>query len=126
LTFKVDGATHAATSSVAGFANGILSISGTDASRSTTLGFAVTPTAVGTGTYSLGPLSAANASLSVGNPAAGWQAGVGIRSGPITITALSSTSAAGTFSFSLAPVGGAGAGATARLTSGTFDMALER
>ena len=37
----------------AGLANGIMAIGGTDTSRATTLSFALTPTAAGTGTYTL-------------------------------------------------------------------------
>src|SRR6185295_14492342 len=112
LTFKVDGVSESATSVTAGLANGILSIGGTDSSRATTLSFALTPTAAGTGTYTLGALSAANAQVLIGNPAAGWQAAVGIGSGTITITSLTSTAASGTFSFSLAAVAGSGATGT--------------
>src|SRR5262245_8077766 len=122
LTFKVDGASATATSVTAGFTNGILSIGGTDPSRSTTLGFALTPTAAGTGTYALGPLSAANAQISIGNPAAGWQAAVGIGSGTITVNSLTSTSASGTFSFSLAAVAGSGATGTKSITEGVFNV----
>jgi len=124
MTFKVDGTSHTATSSTGSLANGILSIGGTDASRNTTLSFGVTPTAAGTGTYTLGQLSAANALMLVGSPAQGWQAGVGIGSGTITITSLTTTAAAGTFSFSLAAVPGSGATGTKTITEGTFNVTL--
>src|SRR5262245_54416807 len=97
LTFKVDGVSQSATSVTAGLANGILSIGGTDSSRATTLSFALTPTAAGTGTYTLGPLSAANALILVGNPAQSWQAAVGIGSGTITINTLTAKNEYGTF-----------------------------
>ena len=106
----------------AGLSNGILSIGGTDSSRSTTLGFALTPTPAGTGTYTLGPLNPANAQMQVGSPAAGWQAGVGIGSGTITLTTLTNTTAAGTFSFTLAAVPGSGATGTKSITEGSFNV----
>ena len=122
LTFKVDGASATATSITAAYTNGILSIGGTDPSRSTTLGFALTPTSAGTGTYALGPLSAANAQILIGNPAAGWQAAVGTGSGTITVNSLTSTSASGTFSFSLVAVAGSGATGTKSITEGAFSV----
>lgn len=122
LTFKVDGVSESASSVTAGLANGILSIGGTDSSRATTLSFALTPTAAGTGTYTLGPLSAANAQVLIGNPAAGWQAAVGIGSGTITVTSLTSTAASGTFSFSLVAVPGSAAAGTKSITEGTFNV----
>lgn len=88
------------------------------------MSFAVTPTSAGTGSYVLGPASAANAMLLIGNPAAGWQAGVGIGSGTITITTLTSTRAVGTFLFMLAAVPGTGATGTRSVTEGSFDVVL--
>jgi hypothetical protein len=122
MTFRVDGTASSASSVTGNLANGILSVGGTDASRATTLSFAVTPTATGVGTYTLGPLSGANALILIGNPAAGWQAGVGIGSGTITINTLTSTSASGTFSFSLVAVAGSGATGTKTITEGTFNV----
>jgi hypothetical protein len=113
---------ESATSITASFANGILSIGGTDSSRATTLSFALTPTAAGTGTYSLGPLSTANALVLIGNPAAGWQAAAGIGNGTITINSLTSTTASGTFSFSLVAVAGSGASGTKSITEGAFNV----
>jgi Family of unknown function (DUF6252) len=124
MTFKVDGTSAAAGSVTAGLANGILSVGGTDASRSTTLSFALTPTTAGTGTYVLGPTSAANAMILIGNPAQGWQAAVGIGSGTIAISALTTTRASGTFSFVLAAVPGTGATGTRTITEGSFDVTL--
>src|SRR5262249_12912228 len=106
----------------AGFANGILSIGGTDSSRNTTIGFALTPTSAGVGTYTLGPTSAANAQILIGNPAAGWQAAVGIGSGTITVNSVSSTAACGTFSCALVAVAGSGATGTKSITDGVFNV----
>ena len=124
MSFKVDGTSTAAGSVTAGMAGGILSVGGTDASRSTTLSFALTPTAAGTGTYVLGPSSAANTMILIGNPAAGWQAGVGIGGGTITITTLTSTSASGNFSFTLTAVPGTGATGTKTISEGAFNVTL--
>src|SRR5437899_1877855 len=66
ITFRVDGVATTATSVTATVVNGTLTIGGTDSSRNTTIGLAVT--ASGAGTYALGPLSPANAQLYVGNP----------------------------------------------------------
>jgi len=82
----------------------------------------LTPTAAGTGTYTLGALSAANAQVLIGNPAAGWQAAVGIGSGTITVTSLTSTAASGTFSFSLVAVPGSTAAGTKSITEGAFNV----
>ena len=122
MSFRVDGSLITATSVTAGLSSGILSISGGDTSRNTTLSFALTPTATGTGTYALGPLSAANAMILIGTPAAGWQAAVGIGSGTITINSLTSTTASGTFSFVLAAVGGSGATGTRTIAEGVFNV----
>jgi len=122
LTFKIDGSSVTATSVTATNTNGILTIGGTDSSRATTLSFALTPTAAGVGTYTLGPLSAANAQVLIGSPAAGWQAAVGTGSGTITVNSLTSTSASGTFSFSLVAVAGSGATGTKSITEGAFNV----
>ncbi|HEX8031011.1 MAG TPA: hypothetical protein VF491_21225 [Vicinamibacterales bacterium] len=124
MTFRVDGTSHSAASVTASFANGILSVGGTDTSRNTSLSFAVTPSAGGVGTYTFGPLSAANALILVGSPAQSWQGGVGTGSGTITITTLTSTTATGTFSFSLVPVAGSGATGTKAITEGAFNVTL--
>lgn len=120
MSFRVDGTLVTATSVTAGLSSGILAIGGGDASR--TLSFALTPTSTGTGTYSIAPLSAANAMILIGNPAAGWQAGVSIGSGTITINSLTSTGASGTFSFGLVAVSGTGATGTRTITEGVFNV----
>jgi hypothetical protein len=120
VTFRVDGVATTATSVTAAVVNGTLTIGGTDPSRNMTIGLAVT--ASGAGTYALGPLSPANAHLYVGNPVAGWQAGVGLGSGTITVTSLTSTSASGTFSFSMIAVAGTGATGTKSVTEGVFNV----
>ena len=120
ISFKIDGAPVAATGVTATFANGILTVGGGDSSRNAVLGFAVTPT--GPGVYALGPLSAANALLTMGNPAAGWNAAVGIGSGSITLTTLTSAGASGTFTFNLVAVPNTGATGTKAITEGVFNV----
>jgi hypothetical protein len=120
LTFKVDGgSTITSTGPVATLQNGILSIGG--GISGDILGMALTPTSAGTGTYTFSPTSPSNATLSVGNPAQGFQAGVGFGSGSIVITSLTSTSVAGTFSFTMTAVGGT---ATKSVTNGVFNLTL--
>lgn len=120
LSYLLDGTQVTATSVTAQLTNGILSI-GSNAAGSTILGFAFTPTGGGTGTYTLGFLSSANAQLQVGNPAQGWQAAVGLGSGSITLTSLTSTSVSGTFQFTMVPSTGAG---TRNITQGQFNVTL--
>ena len=122
MTFRVDGVAVTATSISATLANGILSVGGGATASNTTLAFSLTPSTAGTGTYPLGPLSPSNAFIQIGNPAAGWQAGVGIGSGTVSLTTLTSTGATGTFSFSLAAVPGTGATGTKTVTEGAFTV----
>jgi hypothetical protein len=120
IGFKIDGAPVAPTGVTATFANGILAVGGGDSSRNTVLGFAFAPT--GPGVYALGPLSAANALLTMGNPAAGWNAAVGIGGGSITLTTLTSAGASGTFTFNLVAVPNTGATGTKAITEGVFNV----
>jgi hypothetical protein len=122
VSYRLDGASVTANLVTANFANGIMSVGATNPSQNITLGFALTPNASAPGTYSFGVLSGANAQIYVGNPAAGWQAGVGIGSGTITINTFSSTGAMGTFSFTMAAVPGTGATGTKSITDGTFNV----
>ncbi len=121
LTFKVDGgSTINSSAPTATLANGILTIGG--GISGTVLGFALTTTGNGTGTYTFGPLNTANATLLIGNPAASWQGGVGFGSGTITVSSLTSTTVSGTFSFSLTAVQGSGATGTKSVTEGAFNL----
>ena len=122
LSFKIDGSLLTATSVTATFTNGILAIGGGDVSKQTILGFAVTPSSAGAGTYTLGPLSSANALLQLGNPVLGWDAAVGIGSGTIVVSAISSTSASGTFSFNLIALPNTAATGTKAITEGVFNV----
>ncbi|HWF87093.1 MAG TPA: hypothetical protein VG222_19685 [Vicinamibacterales bacterium] len=80
----------------------------------------MTPT--GPGVYALGPLSTANAFLLVGNPAAGWNAAVGIGSGSVTVGALTATGASGTFTFTMNAVPNSTATGTKAITEGVFNV----
>lgn len=119
----MDGVQHSAPASTvtAVYASGIMSIGATDTSR-TTLGFAVTPSGGGAGTYTFGALSPANALLQVGNPAQAWNGGVGKGSGSVTVTTFTATGATGTFAFTLVAVPGSGATGTKAVTEGVFNV----
>jgi hypothetical protein len=74
------------------------------------------------GTYTLGPGSVANASLGSSNcSTAGWSTIFG-GSGSITLTTLTSTTAAGTFSANLTPTSGSTATGTRVITEGAFSV----
>ena len=122
LSFKIDGSLLTATSVTATFTNGVLAVGGGDASKATILGFALATSSVGAGTYTLGPLSSANAFLQLGNPALGWNAAVGIGSGSIVLTTLTTTSASGTFSFNLVALPNTAATGTKAITEGAFNV----
>lgn len=122
VTFRVDGAQHTASAVTATYAGGILSIGATDTGRLTTLGFALSGAT--TGTYTAGPTSATNALLQIGNPAQGWQAGVGFGSGSVTLTTFTATSAVGTFTFTLVPVAGTGSTGNKAVTDGAFNVTI--
>ena len=104
-----------------GLPSGLLAVNGTDrfSCPILLLTFAI-PRVVGT--YALGPgaTSGANASLGTSNCAAGqWSDGFG-GSGSITLTTLTSTGAAGTFSFNLTP--SPGTTGTRVVTDGVFNV----
>jgi hypothetical protein len=122
VTFKVDGVQNSASSVTASYTAGILAIGATDAARQTTLGFALSGNQPAT--FTMGPLSSANALLQVGNPVQGWQAGVGLGSGTITLTTFTPTSASGTFAFTMVPVTGNPTTANRAVTEGTFNVVI--
>jgi hypothetical protein len=122
VAFKVDGVQNAASLVTATYTAGILAIGATDTSHQTTLGLALSGST--TGTYTLGQTSATNALLHVGNPAQGWQAGVGFGSGSVTVTTFTATSAVGTFSFTMVPTTGTGATGNKAVTEGTFNVVI--
>ena len=122
LSFRMDGNLVTATSVTAAFVNGIFTLGGGVPASNVTFSLGLTPTTTQTGTYSLGPLSATNALLLVGNPTQSWNGGVGIGSGSVTITTFTSTSASGTFALNLAPVPGTGSAGTKVITEGSFNV----
>jgi len=124
FSFRLDGTLVPGTNVTATLAAGILSIGGGNTSTNTTLGFAFQPTAAGVGTYTLGPLSSANAFLLVGNPAQGWNAAVGIGSGSITLNTFTATTASGTFQFVLNPQ--PGASGIRNVTEGAFTVTFTK
>ena len=122
LSFRMDGTLVTATNVTAAFANGIMTLGGGVPASNITFSLALTPTTAQIGTYPLGPLSATNALLLVGNPAQSWNGGVGIGSGSVTITAFTATGATGTFALNLAPVSGSGSAGTKVITEGAFNV----
>jgi hypothetical protein len=124
LTFRMDGTLITSTTVTAAFTNGILTLGGGVSASNITFSLALTPTTAQVGTYTLGPLSATNSLLLVGNPAQGWSAGVGTGSGTVTLTAFSATGATGTFALNLASVPGSGSTGTKVITEGAFNVAF--
>jgi len=117
MSAKFGGADWSATASVhASSTNGIIGVAGTDINQ--TLAFALSANAPGT--YNIGQLSATNAELTTTGGVV-WVAGGNLGSGTITITSLTATAVAGTFSFNLVKNGG---GATISVTSGVFNIKL--
>jgi hypothetical protein len=126
LTARIDGTQWTAASGIFGnYQNNILSIGGSNTGSQVTLGFAVGRGDGGpltTATYSFGPLEGHNATLYMGNPVQGWFGGPNFGSGTVTITALSSTGAAGTFTFTLVPTPGTGSSGNKAITQGLFNI----
>ena len=115
MSAKFDGADWAATLSVRASNSGtIVGVAGTDLNQ--TLAFALAATAPGT--YNIGPLSPANAELTTTGGVVYTAAG-NVGSGTITITSLTATAVAGTFTFNMVKSGG---GATRSVTNGVFNI----
>jgi hypothetical protein len=121
MTASIDGSAWTAIAiTTATYSNGVLAIGGADGSnpiRSIGLGLVT----AGPGTFAIGALpGAANALVSIGiGPT--WTANVIGGSGTITLTALSSTGATGSFSFTAVAAAG-GATGTHTVTSGAFNI----
>ena len=117
MSARIDGSNWRATAAItANYQQGIFAAAGSDGTN--TIGFAVATTAPGT--FTIGATANVNALLTVTGSTIGWQAVGTTGSGTLTISSLSATGASGTFSFVLAPVGGAGA--TKTVTNGTFSV----
>ncbi|HEX9109301.1 MAG TPA: DUF6252 family protein [Longimicrobiales bacterium] len=113
MSAKFDGVQWNATASVrATSTNGIIGVAGTDASFQT-LAFALAARAPGS--YNIGSASAANAELTSGGNV--WSAAGNIGGGVITITSLTTTGVAGTFSFTMMK-----GGVPRNVTDGKFDI----
>ncbi len=115
MSAKIDGVQWTANATVrASSQNGIIGVAGTDASFQT-LTFALA--ASGPGTYNIGVVNAANAEFV--SAANAWSAAGNIGGGTITITSLTATAVAGTFTFTLMK------GGTAKsVTDGKFNIKL--
>ncbi len=113
----IDGTAWSATPSVtASNRGGVIGVGGTDATQ--TIAFALAANVPGT--YVLGPLNPANCELTTTGGVV-WTAAGNVGSGTITITSLTATDVAGTFSFTLVRAGG---GASKTVTNGAFDIKL--
>jgi hypothetical protein len=99
-------------------ANGAIGIGGGDADGDILMGIGFPDG--GTGTYTVGPVNPTNMSLTEGSSQ--WVASSLGGSGTVTVTALTATRVAGTFSFVAAPLPGGSASGTRTVTSGEFDL----
>lgn len=77
----------------------------------------------GPGTFSLNLATGNGSSAIISNSAGGWGTAFSGGTGTITVTALSATRIAGTFSFDAVPGSGTAAG-TMQVRNGTFDVAF--
>jgi Family of unknown function (DUF6252) len=120
MSAQINGVQWTASSIVASYSNGTLSITGSD--NLTTLGIGVAATGPGSVT------SGTTANLATTNQPGTWQAGPNGGSGTVTITTLITTfnprSAAGAFSFTLVPTPGSGATGTKTVANGTFNVSF--
>ncbi len=117
MTANIDGAAWNASLTVTASNNGtIIGAAGTDAAQ--TLAFALAGT--GPGTYTIGPLSPMNAELTTTGGVV-YSAAGNIGGGSVTITSVTSTAVAGTFTFTLVKSGG---GASKTVTNGAFNIKL--
>jgi len=122
LSCKVDGVSWTAPLTAAHLISGVVSIAGTDASSS--LGVGLGFLNGGTGTYAVGPGSPITACAVTEGLNDAWSASGDQGSGTITVTTLSSTRVAGTFSFTAPRSNGAGDPATRTVTEGTFNLPI--
>jgi hypothetical protein len=120
MTAQINGVAWTATSVVVTYANGILTITGTD--NTTTLGIGVAATGPATVTIGL------TAILTIAGQPGSWQAAVTNGSGSITLATLVTTgsarSASGTFLFNLVATPGSGSSGTKTISGGTFNVSF--
>jgi hypothetical protein len=118
MSAKVDGSNWSASNVAATRTNGFVGV-GAGASDLSTISFAFPDH---TGTFQVGGQDGTNASFISGGKS--WTAAFGTGgSGTITVTTLSATRVAGTFSF-VAPAISGGATGNKTVTNGTFDVAF--
>ncbi len=114
MSATIDGKAWVANATVhASDTRGILAIAGTDATFQT-LAFALP--ANGTGTYTFDRTVGANAELTSATGV--WATGANVGAGTVTITSLTATAVAGTFSFTLVHSGLA----NRTVTNGVFNI----
>lgn len=117
ITAQIDGGSFSATTIVAAYTSGIMSIAGTDG-QGRTIGIA--GQIPGPGTYPVGVTSPANFSVNIASAA--WQAAITLGSGSVTVSSISAAGAKGTFQFTAAPLSGTTATGTKVVTAGAFDV----
>ena len=118
MSARIDGAQWTATGVAASGKNGALIVVGTS-SAGLAVGFGASMIQ-GTGTQTFGPTSAANGGVTATTMS--WGANSFQGSGSVTLTTLTATRAAGTFTFT-APALTAGSSPSTRVvTSGVFDV----
>lgn len=116
MSASIDGTAWNALAVTSGKATGSLIISGSDLARTVTISFL--PPAVGT--QPGGPIGIVLATVIIGSQ--GWQANaVGLGGGTVSLATLTSTRAAGTFTFSAVASQGA-TPASRQITNGKFDV----
>jgi hypothetical protein len=122
ITATIDGVFWRSTTASGFVRNGILSLSGAvvNGTTSETLSLAG---AASVGAQSVGAGSGVNSTYLIVSPtmSSGWQAVSTLGSGTVNVQAITSTSATGTFSFSLQPSNG-GATTVKSVTNGTFSI----
>ena len=121
MTATVAGSAWSGTLAVQGTHNGnVLAISGTNGTYQLSL---TIPGVAATGTFNFGPGTLGIAQLvqvTTGTPA--WTTSLVGGTGSITVTTLTATRAAGSFSFTGAASPGTSATGTRAVTSGSFDV----
>lgn len=119
MSATINGTNWVANTAIdATYTNGVLLVSGADASA---LALAVSTVASGPGTYAVGLTDPTSGILTQGGGAT-WEALLSTGSGSIVISTLTSTGASGTFSFVMPALSGSSATGTKTVTNGTFNV----
>ena len=117
LSATIDGTAFTATTVQGTYSSNLLAFSGLNGTTSVT--FAV-PNVTATGTFQLGVGQAGIAQVNVGTQ--NWTTALTGGTGSLTVTALSSSEATGTFTFSAPATTSTGATGTKAVTSGSFTI----